>query len=232
MHEQYQDAYLAHQRASLAALETGDPLAVIQTRIAQANTLQALGRIPEAMQTLRRATLLQEQIAEQSVETMRIRAHLLACYADQVFSLHDRIQAQRLLDEAASVLEEIPPAEEFDRASWLQLAGKHALECGEAKRAVDFLQQALNCLPSTSLLRRTFILLPLAVAFARLREHEVCLNVLNQLETFLSATYLPRVRRLAIQGGEAIREAFPKDHAIQAAITALQTSSGEVTGAV
>jgi DNA-binding SARP family transcriptional activator len=232
IHEQYQDARLAHQRAFLAALETGDPILVVQTHIAQANTLQALGRVSDAMQLLQRAEPLLEEIDDRSIQRARMRANLLASWADQAFLLQESALAQRKLDEAAEALGQLPPAEEFDHVSWLQLAGKHALERRETRHAADLLQRALSLLSPTSQLRQTFILLPLAVAYARLKERDACHQMLTRLVSILRTSRLPRIQRQAMLGGAVILEAFPEDHALQAEILALHAESAESGGVV
>ena len=188
LQEHYDEALQAHMSAHIAALGTGDPLYVAQSLICLADTYQALGRFPEAIQTVEEALRLVGHVDE---EHLRTRAHLLGCWADYAMTLHNCDSAQRKLEEAAPYLELIASKEEFDRASWLQLAGKRAVMSGDFSQATDLLEAALAANPPHWLVRQAGILIPLAIAYARRRELDVSLQVAQQALPVLTALNAP-----------------------------------------
>ena len=62
---------------------------------------------------------------------MSARAHLLSCWANSAMMLGDYTTVQEKLENAAIYIDHINLGEEFDRISWLQLAGKKAPMAGE-----------------------------------------------------------------------------------------------------
>ena len=188
LQEHYDEALQAHRSAHIAALGAGDPLQVAQSLICLADTYQALGRYPEAIQSVEEAL---RTLGYSDEEHLRTRAHLLGCWADYAMTLEDYEGAQRKLEEAAPYLELITPKEEFDRASWLQLAGKRALMSGDYRQATRYLEEALAANPPQWLVRQAGILIPLAIAYARRRERDVSLQVARQALPVLSALNAP-----------------------------------------
>jgi tetratricopeptide (TPR) repeat protein len=188
LQEHYYEALQAHMSAHVAALGVGDPLHVAQSLICLADTYQALGRYPEAIQSVEEAL---RTIGHLEEEHLRTRAHLLGCWADYAMTLQDYESAQRKLEEAAPYLELITPKEEFDRVSWLQLAGKRAVMSGDYRQATHYLEEALAANPPHWLVRQAGILIPLAIAYARRRERDVSLEVARQTLPILTALGAP-----------------------------------------
>ena len=168
----------AHSRAQIAAMGTGSPLHVAQSLICQASSYQALGHYSKAEQVLEEAHLLLQRCSDE--DSLRVKAHVLACWADVVMAAGEHALAQQKLEASASYLDQIAPNEEFDRTSWLQLAGKHALYVGDYRTAIHHFEQALAALPAHLLLQTASILLPLAAAYLRAGEREASLTVANK----------------------------------------------------
>jgi tetratricopeptide (TPR) repeat protein len=213
LQEHYDEALQAHMSAHIAALGAGDPLHVAQSLICLADTYQALGHYPEAIQSVEEAL---RTIGNSDEEHLRTRAHLLGCWADYAMTLEDYEQAQRKLDEALPYLGLLTPKEEFDRASWLQLAGKRALMSSDYRQATDYLEEALAANPPHWLVRQAGILIPLAIAYARRRERDVSLQVARQALPVLSALNAPMTNK---QFADFLRQdligLFPHDRHIR-----------------
>jgi tetratricopeptide (TPR) repeat protein/transcriptional regulator with XRE-family HTH domain len=228
--EHHEEALQAHMSAHVAALGAGDPWLVAQSLISLALTYQALGRYSEAIQSLEEA---QRTIGHIDEEHLRTRAHLLGCWADCAMSLGEYTLAQQKLDEAATYLDQIMPKEEFDRTSWLQLAGKRALMIGDHKQATHYLEEALAANPPQWLIRRSSILIPLAIAYARLGERDVSLQVAQQAVPVMAALNAPMTNNLFI---DYIRQdllgLFPHDSQMLASITEMQHQLPQIAHAI
>lgn len=213
LQEHYDEALQAHMSAHIAALGAGDPLHVAQSLICLADTYQALGRYPEAIQSVEEAL---RTVGDSDEGHLRTRAHLLGCWADYSMTIEDYEQAQRKLDESFPYLELLSPKEEFDRASWLQLAGKRALMKGDYHQATDYLEEALAANPPHWLVRQAGILIPLAITYARRRERDISLRVARQTLPVLSALNAPMTN---MQFADFLRQdllgLFPDDRHIR-----------------
>ncbi|HLI09359.1 MAG TPA: hypothetical protein VKV40_22545 [Ktedonobacteraceae bacterium] len=209
LQEHYEEALQAHTNAHVAALGTGDPLYVAQSLVCLADTYQALGQHTEALQSIEEALRSLGHLEEEHV---RVRAHLLCCWADNAMEMGDYGIAQKRLEEASAYLDQISPKEEFDRSSWLQLAGKLALMSGNYKQAVDYLKEALINSPPNWLVRRTSILIPLAMAYARMRERGVSLQVARQATPIIASMNAPMVNNQFVEylRGDLL-EQYPHD---------------------
>lgn len=210
----YEDALEAHQSAHVAALATGDPWNVAQSLICQADSYQAIGQHAAAIDAIEEAMRLLGHHAEE--ELLRSQAQLLASWVENALDMKEWHTAEEKLEEAAALLERLPPHEQFDRASWLQLAGKHAFAVADYRRAVEHLETALREVPPTWLIRRALILLPLVAAHTWERDREASLATSEAAFAAVKALNAPTVTqpyRVSLQG---LLEAFPHDSGVQA----------------
>ena len=194
LHQQqhYEEALHAYHNAHLASLATGDPWYVAQSLICQADTYLALGMYAEALHAIEEALL---GLGESDEAHRRARAHLLGCWADVAMTMRDYPFAQKKLEESAHYLDEMTLIEEFDRTCWLQLAGKKALMAGEYQQAVEHLEAALAANPSHWLVRQAGILLPLSMAYARMRNRERTLSIAEQAIPVIRTVNAPMTNR-------------------------------------
>ncbi len=190
--ERNEEALHAYHDAHLAAVAIGDPWYVAQSLICQADAYLALNRYAEALQVIEEALLSLGEIDE---EHRRARAHLLGCWADVAMTTGEYSLAQKKLDEAAHYLDEVTVIEEFDRICWLQLMGKKALMVGDYQQAIDHLEEALAANPPHWLVRHVGILIPLAIAYARMREREKSLLIAQQAIPAIGAVNAPMTNR-------------------------------------
>lgn len=191
--EHYQDALEAHTNAHVAAMGTGDAWYIVQSLICQADSYQALGLYSEAIEVIEEA--LHTIGNPNDEERIRSKAHLLACWADNAMSMKDHRTAQKKLEASAMYLDQISPNEEFDRASWLQLAGKNALMSQDFQTAIEHFENALAELPTHWILRGVGILVPLAMAYARAGEQNKSLEVARKAIPVISAVNAPMTNK-------------------------------------
>jgi len=175
--EHHEEALHAYHNGHLAALATGDPWYVAQSLICQADAYLGLGMYAEALHAIEEGLL---GLGESDEMHRRARAHLLGCWADVAMTMRNYHLAQRKLDKSAQYVDDVTLIEEFDRTCWLQLAGKKALMAGEYQQAIDHLEAALAANPSQWLVRQAGILLPLSMAYARMRNRERTLSIAGQ----------------------------------------------------
>jgi tetratricopeptide (TPR) repeat protein/transcriptional regulator with XRE-family HTH domain len=218
--EQYEAALQAHMSAHVAALGAGDPWHVAQSLICQADTYQALGRHAEAIECIQEALRTLGQVDE---EHLRSRAHLLGCWADNAMTMGEYTLSEHKLAEAEAYLDQISPKEEFDRTSWLQLAGKRSLMAQDPKQAVAYLEEALAVSPSHWLVRRAGILIPLAIAYARMRERDLSLQRAQQALPVLVAMNAPMTnQQFAEYLSQDLYGLYPHDEQIHLLVTEAQ----------
>ncbi len=174
----YEQAYQAHEKAYAAALDNADMWNMGQSRSWQACGWSAQGYYAEALRVTDAALRL---IASQNdVESIRLRARLLAFGAENAALLGDEREAETRLDTSKQLLEYLAiPNEEFDSTSWLQQAGICALYLQQNNIAAERLQQALDELPARWSLRYLSTALPLAKAYTRMRELDQALHVVQ-----------------------------------------------------
>jgi tetratricopeptide (TPR) repeat protein len=218
--EKYEAALQAHMSAHVAALGAGDPWHVAQSLICQADTYQALGRHAEAIGCIQEALRTLGHVEE---EHLRSRAHLLGCWADNAMTIGEYTLSQHKLAESEAYLDRISPKEEFDRTSWLQLAGKRSLMVGNPKQAVVYLEEALTVSPSHWLVRRAGILIPLAIAYARMKERDLSLRIAQQAMPVLVAMNAPMTnQQFAEYLSQDLHGLFPHDEQIHVLVTEAQ----------
>jgi tetratricopeptide (TPR) repeat protein len=88
------------------------------------------------------------------MESIRLRARLLALGAENAALMGEEKLVQARLHASEELLDYLPGLhEEFDRASWLQQAGTCALTLGQYDLAAEQLRQALDELPPQWTLR-------------------------------------------------------------------------------
>jgi DNA-binding XRE family transcriptional regulator len=174
----YEQAHKAHEKAYAAALDNADLWNMGQSRSWQAYGWSAQGNYAEALRVTDAALRL---IALQNdIESIRLRARLLAFEAENTALLGDEQGTETSLDTSKQLLEYLPmPHEEFDRTSWLRQAGICALYLQQNNMAAERLQQALDELPASWSLRYLSTALPLAKAYTRMRERDRALNVVQ-----------------------------------------------------
>jgi tetratricopeptide (TPR) repeat protein len=211
----YDEAYQAHERAYIGALEAADMLNMAQSRTWQANGLREQRRYSEALQVIDVALRL---ISQQSdTESIRLRAHLLAAGAESAAFLGKIELVQKNLDASEALLEQLPSAhvEEFDHASWHQYAGTCALILEQHDYAIEELQRAIDTLPPNWLVRHATALMPLAIAYARKRERERCLEVVEKTAQVIQVMHAPSLdQQFMGYLDREIQVAFPHDLSI------------------
>lgn len=171
----YGEAYKEHEKAYYTALESADVWNMAQCRAWQADGLKEQKQYEESLQTTDAALRLISM--HTGIEIIRTKAHLLASSAETAALLGDEREVQSRLEASANLLTDISePHEEFDQTCWHQIAGVCALVLGQNKMAVRELQKALNELPTQWSLRYATTLIPLTIAYARMKEKELCLE--------------------------------------------------------
>jgi tetratricopeptide (TPR) repeat protein len=219
--ERYSKALDAHQSAYIAALQAGDPWRVTQSLICQADGYQALGQHVEAIQTIEEA--LRVLGVPTNEEQLRSKAHLHACWADNAMILEEDTTVQRQLEASAAYLDRLGPHEEFDRALWLQLSGKHALMSGDYMTALRYYEEAQSELPAHWIVRQVLVLLPMMVAYACKRDRDAGLATAKKAAATLQ---MLNAHGLNKQFAESFRrgllDSFPGDKYVQEFLIELQ----------
>jgi DNA-binding SARP family transcriptional activator len=213
--ERNEEALHAYHHAHLAAVATGDPWYIAQNLICQADTYQALDRPAEALQALEEAL---GYLGHTDEEHRRTRAHLLGCWADAAMNMGEYTLAQKKLDESAVYLEQMSAKEEFDRGSWLHLAGKYAFATRNYPTAIDYFEQALAELPSDWIIRRILVLLPMTASYACEGAHDACIATANAASSAISVLNAPSMNRIFTNTIQGILKAFPNDAHLQSFI--------------
>jgi tetratricopeptide (TPR) repeat protein len=230
LREHYEEALQAHMSAHIAALGAGDPLHVAQSLICLADTYQALGQHANAIQCIEEAL---RTLGHHDEEHVRSRAHLLGCWADNAMTMGEFTVAQHKLEEAVVYLDQISPKEEFDRASWLQLSGKRAIMAGEYKQAVPYLEEACAISPPHWLVRRAGILIPLAIAHARMGERDLSVQVARQAVPVLVALNAPMSNKhFADYLQQDLLGFFPRDEQIHTFVRETQRQLPQIAALI
>ena len=173
------EALHIHQNGYFAASTTGDTWYIVQSLICQADCYNALRQYDLAIQTIKEALW----IINTSTTATQIcsKAHLLSCWADNAMMLEDYKTAQEKLEASEEYLDQIMLNEEFDKASWLLVAGKYSLKTENYTIALRHFENALTELPEEWTLRRAMTALGLAKAYACSRERNKSLEVAGNL---------------------------------------------------
>jgi transcriptional regulator with XRE-family HTH domain len=186
----YEEAYQAHEKAYIAALEGADAWNMAQSRGWQAYGQRARGNYPQALQMADAALRLISH--QMDTESIRLRARLLAFSAENAALLGNEPEVQARLTASEELLGYLPGShEEFDQVSWLQQAGTCALSLKHYDVAVARLQQALDELPAQWTLRVVSTALPLASALTRTKELERALALVEKTLPTVKASQSP-----------------------------------------
>jgi tetratricopeptide (TPR) repeat protein len=224
-HGRYPDAYKAHEQAYVAALEGTDALSMAQSRLWQANGLREQQQYQEALQTIEAAVRLVS--AQDNLESIRLQAHLFASGAELAALVGNRTLHHRYLDASRERLEHVPYDyhDEFDHASWHQYKGTCALILKQYATATEELQMAMTTIPPRSLIRQVITLMPLAIAYARQREREQCLDTIKQAAAVVKAIRSPSLcSQFVAYLRQEIVPCFTGEKAIQAVATETERS--------
>ncbi len=173
------EALQAHQNAHIAATAIGNSWYIAASLISQADSYHALGQYTIAIQALKEALQTIGYPVDEAL--IRLKAHLFSCWADNAMMLEDYKTAQEKLTASEEYLDQIALNEEFDKASWLLLAGKYALKTKDYTTALHNFESALVELPEQWTLRRAMTALGLTKAYARIKERDKSLEVAQNL---------------------------------------------------
>ena len=214
--ERDEEALQAYHHGYIASLATGDPWCTVQSLICQADSYHALRQYSMAIQSIEEALRIIATSADEDGKMTRARAHLLSCWADNAMMLHDDRTTQEKLDMAETYLDPDASNEEFDRAAWLLIAGKYALNSRNSAAAKDCFEEALVTLPEQWLLRRAMTATGLAMACARMGERDSSLAIAKNLIPLITTTNAPMTNRwFAEYLQQDLLGMFPADSEIQ-----------------
>lgn len=219
--ERYEDALHIHEHAYCAAKETLDAWNIAQSLSWLGYVYQERDQHANAIQVIAEALHLIDNRTDEA--DMRLKAHLLACWAENAMSLREKHIAMEKLAESAALLDYISMNEEFDRSKWLQHAGNIALAAGEHTAAIDYFEEALAAIQPHWTLRHAVTFIPLAIAYARKREQEASLAVAKKAIPVLGAMKSPIMnKQFATYVQEDLLNAYPGDTHIRAFISETQ----------
>jgi tetratricopeptide (TPR) repeat protein len=214
-----------------AALAISDPWYIAQNLICQADSYNSLDRYGMAIQVIEEALRVIGKSTDESM--MRTRAHLLSCWADSALMLEEYTTAQEKLENAAIYLDYTTLSEEFDRTSWLQLAGKKALMEGEYQQAIHHLEEALVLNPPQWVVRHASILTPLAIAYARMQQREQSLVIARQAIPVIGAVNAPMTNKHFLEYiKHDIMARFPHDSQVRSFLMDMQERLPQLTSLV
>ncbi len=217
----YTEARQAHEKSYITALEGGDVWNMAQSLNWQADGLKAEGQHSLALETIEAALRLLSQ--QENVESIRLRAHLLASGAESAAYKGDVKHVQAKLSASEDLLKDLPAHEEFDHASWHQHARACALILKQYDTAIAHLQLALAELPAQWTLRHATTLMPLTLAYARRQERDASLAIAEKAIPVISAINSPSMsRQFVAYIRQELLDAFPTDPQINMFITDTQ----------
>lgn len=219
--ERYNEARQAHEKSYIAALEGGDIWNMAQSLSWQADGLKAQKDYASALATIEGALRLVSQ--QDNLEAIRLRAHLLASGAEVAAYTGDSKAVQAKLAASEALLQDLPPHEEFDAANWHQLAGTCALILEQYDDAITHLEYALKELPPQWVLRQATALMPLALAYARKQERDICLSIAQKAGVAVNTLNSPGLSRQFVgYMQQELLGAFPTDTHIHTFVTDAQ----------
>jgi hypothetical protein len=105
----------------------------------------------------------------------------------------------------------VMPNEEFDRGSWLHLAGKYAFATGKYPRAISYFEQALAESSTEWMIRRALVLLPMMASYACEGDHDACIATTETAFAALGVLNAPSMNRIFTTTTQEILKAFPHD---------------------
>jgi len=218
----YEEAYQAHEKAYIAALEGADAWNMAQSRSWQAYGLMKRENYLEALQMADAALRLVSH--QMDTESIRLRARLLAFSAENAALLGSGGEVQARLDASQELLEHLPGYhEEFDQVSWLQQAGTCALNLKQYDVAVTRLQQAFDQLPAQWTLRAVSTALPLASALTRQKELNRALALIKKTLPLVRASQSPTlIQEFADYLQTELLASYPHDRGCQTFVAEAQ----------
>lgn len=224
--QRHREALDAHNSAYLVALQGGDAWNMAESLAWQAYAYQALGQHGEAIQRIEEALRLIGTYTDEL--HLRLRAHLLACWAENAAVIKEDTIVQEKLELSEALLERIAPNEEFDRPHWLQKAGNCALISEDYSTASTRFEEALVELPPHWTMRHAVTLLPLAIAHARAGKLDASLAVAKKALPLLNILNAPILNQQFIEFVQSdLLRLFPND--ARTFITANQHQFPQIT---
>lgn len=211
--EDYIAANHAQEGAYYAALEGADAWNMAQCRTWQAYGYQAVGQYASAIETIEAVLRL---IADQEHEPyLRLRSHLLACWAENATLIQEYSVACEKLQASELLLKRFEPNEEFDYMHWLHIAGVCAFHRKDYSTAIRYFEEALKALPLNWIMRYTITAMPLAVAYARLGERDTSLAVAKKATTLIRDFDAPIMNRQFVRYVQQdLLKQFPHDTSV------------------
>ena len=216
--ERNEEALHIHQNGYFAASMTGNSWFVVQSLICQSDCYSALKQYYLAIQTIEEALSIIRHPTDEA--EICAKAHLLSCWADNAMMLEDYRTTQEKLEASEEYLDQIVPNEEFDRAGWLLIKGKHALKTKNYRAALGAFEKALVELPEQWTLRRAMTALGVTKAYARMREREKSLEVAENLVPMVQTINSKMTNRwFAEYLQQDLLEMFPTDRDVRTFLT-------------
>lgn len=221
LQEHFEESLRLHTSAHIAARESGDIWRVTQSLTCQVGTHQSAGQHTEAIQLIETALRLIEDQTDEKY--LRLQAHLLANWADSAAAIGEHVIVKKKLEQSAELLDRISPKQEFDKASWLQMAGKCALMRGDYIGAIHECEQALIELPHNDIFRQTITFIPLAIAHARNLDRDASLTVAENSLPSLQSLNAPITNKLFVEYiKEDLLAAYPHDSRVRSFVDDVQ----------
>jgi tetratricopeptide (TPR) repeat protein/transcriptional regulator with XRE-family HTH domain len=210
----YKEAYTAHDLGYLAAIESHDAWNIAESLSWEAYVYQECGQHTKAIEAIDEAL---RRIGNRTDEAaLRLKAHLLACWAENAMKLRHKHIAEKKLEASEALLDLLTPNEEFDRTKWHQQAGNCAVGNGDYTTAASHFQKALESLPQHWTLRHAITLIPLAATYAQLRERDKSLEVAEKAIPVLVAMNATLMhKQFAEYVQHNLLNAFPNDSKVQ-----------------
>lgn len=213
------EALKAHHQAYLISLEVADVWHMAQSWIWQAYGLEEQGQYSHALEAMNAALKLIS--TRNDIESMRTTAHILASTAEIMAQMNDVKGTHAKLSTSRELLEHLPGThEEFDVATWHEVAGVCALHSRQYDMAVQRLQQAIEEYSPNFTLRKAATFIALIIAQARLGERDASLEIAEKaLPLVRSVNAQALSKRFTEYITNALSEAFPHDIKANAFIT-------------
>jgi tetratricopeptide (TPR) repeat protein len=213
----YKESYHAHDRGYLAAIESHDAWNIAESLIWKAYVYQEQGQYANAIEAIHEALRILDNQSDEAA--LRLKAHLLACWAENATRLREKRIAEEKLEASKGLLDHLTPNQEFDRTKWHQQAGNCAMVNKDYEAAAEHFQSALDSLPQHWTLRHAITLVPLASAYARLGERDKSLESADKAIpalTMMNATLMHG--QFAEYMQHDLIEGFPRDGKVQSFI--------------
>ncbi len=205
----YEEAMEAHVNAHIAALGSGEASEVVRCLFCQSNVHRTLGQYSQSIQVIEEALCyLNDPIDEMLI---RIKAHLLASWADNAMNLGEYSIARQKLAESKVLLDDVTPDEEFDLASWFQLAGNYAYMTQDYETATQEYEKALITLSSRWFMRQALILMPLLSTYTCTQNREGILAIFERAVTAVRSLNEPITNKYFVDTVQGILVVFEND---------------------